>query len=83
MDSFHWILFVFCMPRNKVVIFDSLRKTMDKSKYQDVVNMIKLAWSCLSAMYPDKFKENLYVHYDFPVCVLAYSLLTIQQKNIS
>ena len=78
MDSFHWILFGFCMSLSKVFVFDSLRETTDKKLYKDVVNLINLAWTCLCDKYPEKFKENLYFHYDWPVCVLAYSLLTIQ-----
>ena len=79
MDSFHWILFSFCMTRSKVFVFDSLYKTTDKSRYQDVVELIKTAWTCLCDKYPGKFRKNLYVHYDWPVRVFAYSsILTLQ-----
>lgn len=81
MDSFHWILFGFCPPRSKVFVYDSLRATSDKSKYQDVVNMIALARNCLAAKYPGKFNEDLYFHYDFLVCVLAYSLHFLQYNT--
>ena len=71
MHSFHWILFAFCPSLSKVFIFDSLRATSDKSAYQDVVEMIKLAWARLCVEHPRKYKENLYFHYDFPVCVFC------------
>ena len=79
MDSFHWILFSFCMTRSKVFVFDSLYKTTDKKRYQDVVELIKTAWTCLCDKYLGKFRKNLYVHYDWPVRVFAYSsILTLQ-----
>jgi hypothetical protein len=71
MDSFHWILFSFCMARSKVFVFDSLYKTTDKSRYQDIVELIKTAWTCLCEKYPEKFNKNLFVHYDWPVCIPA------------
>jgi hypothetical protein len=78
MDSVHWILFSFCMAWSKVFVFDSLYKATDKSRYQDVIELIKLAWTCLCDTYTEKFNNNLYVHYDWQVCVLAYSLLALQ-----
>jgi hypothetical protein len=83
MNNFHWILFSFCMARSKVFVFDSLYKTIDKSRYEDVIELIKAAWTCLCGKHLGKFNNNLYVHYDWPVCVLAYSLLTRQWKFIS
>jgi hypothetical protein len=62
------------MSRSKVFVFDSLYKTTNKSRYKDVVELIKTAWTYLYEKYPRKFNKNLYVHYDWPVCVLAYSL---------
>jgi hypothetical protein len=59
MDSFHWILFSFCMTRSRVFVFDSLYKTTDKSRYQDIVELIKTAWTCLCDKYPGKFNKNL------------------------
>jgi hypothetical protein len=74
MESFHCILFSFCMTRSKVFVFDSLYKTTDKSRYQDVVELIKTAKTCLCDKYdPRKFRKNLYVHYDWRVRVFAYS----------
>jgi hypothetical protein len=71
MNNFHWILFSFCMARSKVFVFDSLYKTTDKSRYQDIVELIKTAWTCLCEKYPEKFNKNLFVHYDWPVCIPA------------
>jgi predicted RNA-binding protein with PIN domain len=80
MDNFHWVLFSFCMTRSKVFVFDSLYKTTGKSRYQDVVELIKTAWNCLCDKYIGKFHKNLYVHYDWPVCVFASSsILTLLQ----
>jgi hypothetical protein len=53
MDNFHWIIFSFCMARSKVFVFDSLYKTKDKSRYQDTVELIKTAWTCLYEKYPE------------------------------
>jgi hypothetical protein len=79
MDNFHWILFSFCMAWSKVFVFDSLYKTTYKSRYQDIIELIKTAWTCLYDKYPGKFNKNLYVHYDWPVRVFAYlSILTLQ-----
>jgi hypothetical protein len=64
MDNFHWVLFNFCMTRRKVFVFDSLYKTTDKSRYQDVIELIKIAWTCLCDKYPVKFNKNLYLRYD-------------------
>jgi hypothetical protein len=84
MDNFHWILFSFCMTRSKVFVFDSLYKTTDETRYQDVVELIKTAWTCLRDKYLGMFHKNLYAHYDWPVHVFAYSLiLTLQYKLIS
>jgi hypothetical protein len=46
MNRFHWILFSFCMAQSKVFFFDSLYKTTDKTRYQDIVELIKIAWTC-------------------------------------
>jgi hypothetical protein len=78
MDSFHWILFCFCMARSKVFVFDSLYKTTEKSRFQDIIELIKTKWTCLCDKYPGKFHKKPYVHYDWPVRVLPYSVLTIQ-----
>jgi hypothetical protein len=78
MENFHWILFHFCMARSKVFVFDSLYKIKNKSRYQDIVELIKTTWTCLCDNYPGMFNKNLYVHYDLLVRVLAYSILTIQ-----
>jgi hypothetical protein len=63
MDNFHWILFSFCMTRSKVFVFDSLYKTTDKRRYQDVVELIKTAWTCLCDKYLGKFCKK-------PLCSL-------------
>jgi hypothetical protein len=44
MDNFHWIIFSFCMTRSKVFVLDSLYKTTDKTRYQDIIELIKTAW---------------------------------------
>jgi hypothetical protein len=74
MHNFHWILFAFCPSLSKVFIFDSLRATSDKSAYQNVVEMIKLAWTRLCVEHPGTYKENLYFHYDIPVCVFVANM---------
>jgi hypothetical protein len=79
MDSFHGILYSFCMTRSKVFVFDSLYKTTDKNRYQYVVELIKTAWTCLCDKYLGKFRKNIHVHYDWLVHVFACSsTLTLQ-----
>ena len=43
MHSFHWILVCIMIEEHKVCVFDSLRQ--DKSKYQDFIDLINIAWS--------------------------------------
>jgi len=43
MHSFHWILVCIMTEEHKVCVFDSLRQ--DKSKYQDLIDLINIAWS--------------------------------------
>ena len=43
MHSFHWILVCIMIEEHKVCVFDSLRR--DKSKYQDLIDLINIAWS--------------------------------------
>jgi hypothetical protein len=64
------------MVRSKVFVFDSLYKTIDKTRYQDIVELIKFAWTYLCEKYLGKFNKNLFVHYDWLVCIPTYSLLT-------
>jgi hypothetical protein len=63
MDNFHWILFSFCTVRSRVFVFDSLVKTTDKSRYQDVIELIEIAWTCLYEKYPRKVQQE-------PLCPL-------------
>ena len=43
MHNFHWILVCIMIEEHKVCVFDSLRQ--DKSKYQDLIDLINIAWS--------------------------------------
>ena len=43
MHSFHWILVCIMIEEHKVCVFDSLRQY--KSKYQDLIDLINIAWS--------------------------------------
>jgi len=43
MHSFHWILVCIMIEEHKVCVFDLLRQ--DKSKYQDFIDLINIAWS--------------------------------------
>ena len=43
MHSFHCILVCIMTEEHKVCVFDSLRQ--DKSKYQDLIDLINIAWS--------------------------------------
>ena len=43
MQSFHWILLCIRIEEHKVWVYDSLRQ--DKSKYQDLIDLINIAWS--------------------------------------
>ena len=43
MHSFHWILLCIRIEEHKVWVYDLLRE--DKSKYQDLIELINIAWS--------------------------------------
>ena len=43
MHNFHRILVCIMIEEHKVCVFDSLRQ--DKSKYQDLIDLINIAWS--------------------------------------
>lgn len=67
-DSFHWILFVIALDLGKVFIYDTLRKKPEL--YVPMIHIIHEAWALFHKKHGEKFRENLFFHHDFPVCVL-------------
>ena len=43
MNRFHWILLCIRIEEHNVLVYDSLRQ--DKSKYQDLIEVVNIAWS--------------------------------------
>ena len=64
LDSFHWILLVIMIEKDRVLVLDSLRKPL--SEYQDLINVLQLAWERFTKQQPG-LKDRLEIKTNFLV----------------
>nr|TKV96014.1 hypothetical protein SEVIR_9G401900v2 [Setaria viridis] len=60
-------LLVIVVDRSMIYILDSVRRS--RNQYTDLINMLNRAWARFHQHHSGKYKEQLHIHSEFPVCI--------------